>query len=136
MSKETKPSHKSQAIIPQEMTDGDKKKLIVIVEALEKDPMSYEFLKPVDTVGLGLIDYFDYIKHPMDLGTVKSKLKNSQYVMVQEAIDDIFQIWTNCKIYNMEGSDIYKMAETLEKHSRKLIEKHYKIVKPNNFNSK
>lgn len=123
-------------IVPAELTEEDKKKLLLIIENLEKEPLSYEFLNPVDTVGLGLTDYFDYIKHPMDLETLRSNIFNHKYVMVQEALNDLQQIWTNCKIYNMEGSDIYRMAETLEKQSRKFVEKYYKINKPPVFNSK
>jgi hypothetical protein len=121
---------------PAEITKEDEVKLRSILEALEKDPLSYEFLNPVDTVGLGLVDYYDYVKYPMDIGTIGKKLKSNKYVYVQEVLDDIQQIWTNCKLYNMEGSDIYKMAESLEKLSRKLIDKHYKVVKPPPFNSK
>ena len=43
-------------------------------------------------------------------------------------------IWGNCKKYNMEGSvsfykitqEIYKMADSLEKSSKKLIDKFFK----------
>jgi hypothetical protein len=72
----------------------------------------------------------------MDLGTVKRKVKESKYVMVQEALNDLQQIWVNCKIYNMEGSDIYKMAESLEKLYKKTAEKYYKLPKFPVFNSK
>lgn len=123
-------------VTPGEMTREDEVKIRHILDSLEKDPLSYEFLNPVDTVGLGLVDYFDYVKYPMDLGTVGKKLRNNKYAYVQEALDDIQHIWTNCKIYNMEGSDIYRMAEKLERETRKLTEKYYKIVKPPPFNSK
>jgi hypothetical protein len=32
---------------------------------------AWPFYKPVDVKGLGLVDYFDIIEHPMDMGTVK-----------------------------------------------------------------
>ncbi len=32
---------------------------------------AWPFYKPVDVKGLGLIDYFDIISHPMDMGTVR-----------------------------------------------------------------
>jgi bromodomain-containing factor 1 len=34
---------------------------------------AWPFYDPVDVVALNLPDYFDIIKQPMDLGTVKSK---------------------------------------------------------------
>ena len=42
-----------------------------LLKALEKEPQSYEFRKPVDYVALGLTDYLKIIKTPMDLGTIK-----------------------------------------------------------------
>ena len=36
--------------------------------------MAWPFLKPVDVQGLGLMDYFQIIKKPMDLGTIKVSL--------------------------------------------------------------
>lgn len=129
-------SSKISQIVPGVMNDEDKKKIIKIIETIEKEPYSIEFQNPVDVEGLGLLDYFNYVKYPMDLGTVKRKIKDSKYVMVQEALDDIQQIWVNCKIYNMEGSDIYKMAESLEKLFKKVAEKFYKLPKYPAFNSK
>jgi hypothetical protein len=127
---------KISQIVPAVMYDEDKKKIFKIIETIEKEPYSIEFQNPVDVEGLGLLDYYDYVKYPMDLGTIKKKLKESKYVMVKEALDDLQQIWTNCKIYNMEGSDIYKMAESLEKVFKKTAEKYYKLPKFPVFNSK
>ena len=36
------------------------------------------FSEPVDPVTLGIPDYFDVIKHPMDLGTVKAQLSSGE----------------------------------------------------------
>ena len=35
---------------------------------------AWPFYKPVDVKGLGLIDYFDIIKQPMDMGTIRVSL--------------------------------------------------------------
>ena len=53
---------------------------------------------------MGLFDYPQIIKTPMDLGTVKKNLKNNKYKYVEEAIQDIQLVWDNCKKYNAEGS--------------------------------
>lgn len=34
-------------------------------------PYAWPFYKPVDVKSLGLHDYYDIIKHPMDLSTIK-----------------------------------------------------------------
>ena len=55
----------------------------------------------------------------MDLGTIKTKLNGSQYKIVEEFLNDIQLTWDNCKRYNSEGSWIYKLADKLDKLSRK-----------------
>jgi len=77
---------------------------------------SVEFRQPVDVegnstqyyslngIGLGLLDYLDIIKTPMDLGTVKKNLKANKYKFVEDAIVDIQLVWENCKTYNAQGS--------------------------------
>ena len=40
---------------------------------------SWPFVKPVDTIKLGLPDYHKLIKQPMDLATVKKRLDNNYY---------------------------------------------------------
>lgn len=56
-------------------------------------------------------DYYKFIDSPMDLTTLKSKI--SSYDSVQELIRDFRLIWSNCKAFNAEGSDIYNTADEL-----------------------
>ena len=63
----------------------------------------------------------------MDLSTLKKKLISHNYSTIGDAIDDLQLIWNNCKTYNVQGSDIWKLANTLEKVSYKLIEKNFKL---------
>lgn len=106
----------------------DNIKLKSIIDSLEKDPRAFDFLVPVDYIAFGLTDYPVIIKKPMDLGTLKSNLKSGKFSSIGEFLDDLQLIWTNCKTYNMEGSEIWKLAQTLEKLSKKLIEKNYKSI--------
>jgi hypothetical protein len=62
----------------------------------------------------------------MDLSSCKSNLKSNKYNSVDECLNDLKLIWYNCKIYNMEGSEIWKLANTMEKTSNKIIEKVFK----------
>ena len=57
-----------------------------------KHKMAWPFCKPVDSVKLGLPDYFKIIKRPMDLGTVRKRLNNNYYWCAREAQDDIEQV--------------------------------------------
>lgn len=65
----------------------------------------------------------------MDLGTLKKNLKDNKYSTTEEALADLQLIWTNCKTYNMEGSEIWKLAHQLEKISQRLVEKTFKAGK-------
>ena len=108
------------------ITSEDMKKIDKIFAVLEADNQAYDFLEPVDYVGLGTLDYPQIIKTPMDLGTVKTKLKDNKYNTFQEFLSDIDLIWTNCKTYNMAGSEIVKMAIHCEKVFKKQMEKQFK----------
>mmetsp|Transcript_15046 Transcript_15046/g.38640 ORF Transcript_15046/g.38640 Transcript_15046/m.38640 type:complete len:909 (-) Transcript_15046:1771-4497(-) len=87
-----------------------------LVKSLISHQMSWPFRVPVDPVYLKLPTYFDVIKRPMDLSTVRSKLKERKYWAAQEAIDDLRLIWANCRTFNRPGDDVCKMADMLEKH--------------------
>ena len=54
-------------------------------------------------------EYYEQIKYPMDLATVKSKI--NEYSSVGEALADLRAIWNNCRAFNAEGSDILSSAE-------------------------
>ncbi len=81
------------------------------------------FREPVDWQALGLFDYPQVIKKPMDLGLVKKKLNEGKYKTIHDAADDIRLIWKNCMAYNADGSDFYNLAQvrTLLLSSRSLL---------------
>ncbi len=114
-------------VIPGAITNQDIPKIKDIIDNLEKHKYCYTFLEPVQHVELGLSDYLQIVKKPMDISTIKKNLNNLVYNSVQEVINDIMLIWSNCKNYNIEGSDIHDYACTLEKYSKKLIDKYYKV---------
>ncbi|XP_010420059.1 PREDICTED: transcription factor GTE9 isoform X2 [Camelina sativa] len=88
-------------------------------EALLKRLMSHQygwvFNTPVDVVKLNIMDYFNVIKHPMDLGTVKNKLTSGTYSCPSEFAADVRLTFSNAMTYNPPGNDVYVMADTLRK---------------------
>ena len=72
----------------------------------------------------------------MDLGTCKNKLLNGEYKIFQEFIDDVNLIWENCRTYNLQGSQIVKKANALDKKIRQLIDKQFKNAKSKTESSK
>ncbi|CAB4057481.1 BRD2 [Lepeophtheirus salmonis] len=87
----------------------------VLMKGMWKHTHSWPFQSPVDTIKLGLPDYFKIILKPMDLGTIRKRLENNYYWSGQECIDDINLMFTNCYLYNKSGEDVTVMANSLEK---------------------
>ncbi|XP_059607364.1 homeotic protein female sterile-like isoform X2 [Phlebotomus argentipes] len=75
---------------------------------------AWPFYKPVDADLLGLYDYHDIIKKPMDLGTVKLKMDNREYKTAQEFAADVRLIFTNCYKYNPKDHDVVVMGRKLQ----------------------
>lgn len=88
----------------------------ILKELLSKKHSGYAwpFYKPVDAKLLLLHDYHDIIKHPMDLGTVKTKMDNRDYKTAAEFAADIRLIFTNCYKYNPPDHDVVAMARKLQ----------------------
>jgi hypothetical protein len=73
------------------------------------------FRHPVDWKALGLFDYPQLIKKPMDLGTVKRGILERKYKTLFDAAADVRLVWTNCMTYNADGSDFFILAQNLSK---------------------
>ncbi|KAA8526313.1 hypothetical protein F0562_008484 [Nyssa sinensis] len=86
-----------------------------LLDKLMKHKHGWVFNNPVDAKGLGLHDYFDIIKHPMDLGTVKSRLDKNWYKSPREFAEDVRLTFHNAMAYNPKGQDVHLMAEQLLK---------------------
>ena len=59
-----------------------------------------------DWKNLGLFDYLEIVKKPMDLGTVKRRLEEDKYDDIVDVATDIRLVWTNCMLYNRDGSEV------------------------------
>ncbi|KAK9269158.1 hypothetical protein L1049_000927 [Liquidambar formosana] len=86
-----------------------------LLAKLMKHKHGWVFNVPVDVKGLGLHDYYTIIKHPMDLGTVKSRLNKNWYKSPREFAEDVRLTFRNAMTYNPKGQDVYIMAEQLSK---------------------
>lgn len=89
--------------------------------------MAPPFEKPVDVEGLRLTDYYTIVKRPMDLGTVKAKLGNSQYSNVTEFAEDVRLTFRNAMMYNPVTHDIHLMAKKLLEVFEDKIQKAYDL---------
>ncbi|XP_042038874.1 transcription factor GTE4-like isoform X1 [Salvia splendens] len=84
-----------------------------LLQRLMKHKFSWVFNEPVNAKQLGLVDYHDVIKHPMDLGTIKTRLSQNFYKSPREFADDVRLVFRNAMTYNPKGQDVHLMAEQL-----------------------
>ncbi|XP_073752919.1 bromodomain testis-specific protein [Callorhinus ursinus] len=88
----------------------------ILKEMLAKKHLSYAwpFYNPVDVNALGLHNYYDIVKNPMDLGTIKGKMDNQEYKDAYEFAADVRLMFMNCYKYNPPDHEIVTMARMLQ----------------------
>nr|XP_061790332.1 bromodomain testis-specific protein-like [Nerophis lumbriciformis] len=101
-----------QAKLPEPLRDCDK----ILTELFSKRHYAYAwpFYTPVDTVALALHDYYDIIKQPMDLGTIKKKMEQREYAAAQDFAADVRLMFSNCYKYNPPAHEVVYMARKLQ----------------------
>jgi len=85
-----------------------------VLKVLSSHTHGWVFNSPVNPVDLGLPDYFQVIKHPMDLGTIKKKLDNNCYNKINHFESDVNLTFDNAMLYNPENSVVYNMAKEMK----------------------
>ncbi|KAI8368854.1 Bromodomain-containing protein [Choanephora cucurbitarum] len=105
------------------MSPAEKKWCIQTIRSLKKHKRAIAFLDPVDPIYFNIPDYFDIVKHPMDLGTVERKLLADKYLNVDAFKSDVQLIFDNCYLYNNPGDPVCLDAKKLEEHYQKLCKK-------------
>ncbi len=88
------------------------------------------FREPVPYEEMGLTDYLDVVKVPMDLGTVRKNLDRRTYQNEDECATDIRRIWMNAMLYNAPGAVVYVKAKTLSE----FWESQWSVMKNNDKN--
>ncbi|KAG5382137.1 hypothetical protein IGI04_033607 [Brassica rapa subsp. trilocularis] len=104
-----------------------------LVDRLWSHKLGFPFRIPVDPVLLNIPDYFTVIKHPMDLGTIRSRLRNGEYSSPLDFAADVRLTFSNSMAYNPPGNQYHKMARDLSTYfeSRwKTIEKKIPVMEP------
>ncbi|OTF78374.1 histone acetyltransferase-like protein [Euroglyphus maynei] len=90
-------------------------------------PESMPFRQPVDPDVLQIPDYFNIIKHPMDLSTIKRNLDTGQYTDPWQYVDDVWLMFDNAWLYNRKTSRVYrhctKLSEVFEQEINPVMRK-------------
>lgn len=87
-----------------------REKCLKMIDKLISWPICSPFIEMVDPERDGAPDYFEYIKEPMSLNEVKSKLINKKYRDMKEFTHDVRLIWQNARTYNGEDTLFTHMA--------------------------
>uniref|UniRef100_A0A182NHM8 Peregrin n=1 Tax=Anopheles dirus TaxID=7168 RepID=A0A182NHM8_9DIPT len=77
-----------------------------ILDQLEVKDDKEIFREPVDTEEVP--DYTDIVKHPIDLGTMRQKLKRGMYVRIEDLEQDFALMIRNCLAYNNKDTMFYR----------------------------
>ena len=80
-----------------------------------KHKEAWPFIDPVDPAALQIPTYFDIIKQPMDLGTIKIKLHENKYVKADEFAFDMRLVFENAMTFNPKDHWVAVMAANLRK---------------------
>ncbi|CAL9040278.1 transcription factor GTE1-like isoform X1 [Musa acuminata AAA Group] len=103
-----------------------------ILKQMSQHKWAWPFMEPVDVKGLGLDDYHEVIKRPMDFSTIKNQMEakdGSGYKNVREIYADVRLVFANAMTYNDDRTDIHVMAKTLlEKFEEKWLQLLPKVV--------
>ncbi len=103
---------------------------VELVDTLFARPDADGFRKPVLDLWTedAVPGYLETIENPMDLGTIKARLKNGEYnryhpdrpFLDEDAVmSDIVTTFKNCMIYNEPNSDFHKKAHDLLKFAKR-----------------
>lgn len=99
----------------------------ILNQLVSKDQLEI-FLEPVNVAEVP--DYSLVIKQPMDLGTMKEKLKDGFYTSLEEIESDFNLMIRNCLLYNNKDTIFYKAGvkmkengNTIFRQMRKELEK-------------
>jgi len=77
------------------------------------EPEAGPFRTPVDPNALGIPDYFEIIRTPMDMSSIRRKLETGVYKDPWEYISDVFLMFENAWVYNKKNSRVYKYCTKL-----------------------
>lgn len=95
---------------------------IKITNEFYNNPLSLLFQNPYTPDSKSAADYRNTIKKPMDLSTVKKRIKDKRYSNYQEWAEDMFLIFNNAVLYHEETSLIGGVASYLRKKLHKKVQ--------------
>eukprot|EP01133_Synstelium_polycarpum_P002608 gene2608-2994_t len=83
------------------------------------------FWVPVDPIALGIPNYPNIIKEPMDLQTINNRMESGTYKTIKEFANDMRLMFNNALTFNMESSPIWKTSKQLLAQFNSNYQKHF-----------
>jgi E1A/CREB-binding protein len=79
-----------------------------LTKMYNQEPEAIPFRTPVDPNTMNIPDYFDIVKKPMDMSSIKRKLDAGMYQTPWEFVDDVWLMFENAWVYNRKNTRVYK----------------------------
>mmetsp|Transcript_13233 Transcript_13233/g.20784 ORF Transcript_13233/g.20784 Transcript_13233/m.20784 type:complete len:506 (+) Transcript_13233:221-1738(+) len=99
-----------------------------MLESIMQDQFARLYFNvPVDPIKLGIPQYTQVVKKPMDLGTIKTRLENEYYDDLDQMVEDINLVWDNAMLFNPPGTDVHECARILKESMEKRLKKLPKV---------
>ncbi|KAJ3042424.1 hypothetical protein HDV00_007380 [Rhizophlyctis rosea] len=96
----------------QGLSSEETAKVDAVLKKMEvRQDLVLPFLAPVPRDVRG---YHDVIKQPMDLGTIRKKVREGRYGSLGEFEGDVRLMFRNCFVFNPEGDPVRKLGKRLE----------------------
>ena len=80
---------------------------------MQNHKWSSPFLQPVDPVALGIPDYFDIIKNPMDFSTIQKNIENHVLENREDFAAAVRLVFSNAFLYNKPQDDVLEQRSML-----------------------
>ncbi|KAG1684999.1 hypothetical protein DVH05_009829 [Phytophthora capsici] len=93
---------------------------LALINRLLKEESADLFSRPVDPELDGCLNYLSVIAHPMDLGTIRSRVEANFYPKWELFKKDVELVWQNCRAYNAPDTLVVQFAGLLSKLSRSM----------------
>jgi histone acetyltransferase len=65
--------------------------------------------------------YFEVIKHPMDLSTMRGRLESHRYKSLSDFVADATLMFDNCRTYNVRVRSYIRAADAFEEQMQLLM---------------
>jgi len=99
-----------------------------LLDSLMSQKVAIHFLEPVNPVALGIKDYFTIVKEPMDLGTVKMRLRGDFYAEPAQFEAHVRLTFANAMQYNPAFTEVHECAKQLLKKFESLKKAKYSLA--------